>query len=194
MFSLGYVLSSVPPSCVTSTPRHYKTVTLVIRSRGKCLWSYSLLKTENIQPVGPHQDHPQQLLTSVLTSQIQQLHVTSMVALARLQTWFQEKRAHYSAFSITSVTSCLPSTWFKKKILCLLGLAPFQALRLATPSLLVLPESFRRRKPSWGGTFLASDPPARQANWLTHCSQKPPQNSPLAFGFLPCITPHKIQK
>lgn len=31
VFSLGYVLSSVPPSCLTSTPCLYKTVTMLIR-------------------------------------------------------------------------------------------------------------------------------------------------------------------
>lgn len=33
VFSLGYVLSSVPPSCLTSSPPRYKTVTMLIRRR-----------------------------------------------------------------------------------------------------------------------------------------------------------------
>lgn len=193
MFSLGYVLSSVPPSCVTSTPRHYKTVTMAIRSRGKCLWSRTLLKS------GEHStswtlSRPPTAVTYFCSDQSNP--TTPCYIYGGLsQSWFR-KRGHISLL-LTSLQSLPVFLLLDFKIVlfvskCLLGLAPSQALGLATLSLLVLPKSFRRRKPSWGGTFLvASDPPARQANSLTHCFQKPPQNSPLVFGFLTRITPHK---
>lgn len=44
VFSLGYVLSSVPPSCLTSTPCHYKTVTILIRRQAGPLWSWPFRK------------------------------------------------------------------------------------------------------------------------------------------------------
>lgn len=44
VFSLGYVLSSVPPSCLTSTPCLYKTVTMLIRWQAGPLWSLPFRK------------------------------------------------------------------------------------------------------------------------------------------------------
>lgn len=55
VFSLGYVLSSVPPSCLTPSPPRYKTVTMLIRRQPRNPLISALLRRssgswKNIRP------------------------------------------------------------------------------------------------------------------------------------------------